>query len=146
MKKFLAIIVLGLLLNTNAQAKHRTFDDPFYHWNRFEAKGSENHYKFQSNLREDKDVLKEIKNTKKTGLISYLLFEDDKIVIDESDIPDKTRKGKNNEAERIINGLLQSHSMGKSLVSYVTGHAICEGYISSVDEKLTGWDIIENLE
>ena len=144
MKKLLAIIVLGLLLNTNAQAKHRTFDDPYYHWNRFEVKGSENHYKFQSNLREDKDVLKEIKNTKKTGLISYLLFEDDKIVIDESDIPDKTRKGKNNEAERIINGLLQSHSMGKSLVSYVTGHAICEGYISSVDEKLTGWDVIEN--
>ena len=34
--------------------------------------------------------------------------------------------------------------MGKSLVSYVTGHAICEGYISSVDEKLTGWDVIEN--
>jgi len=144
MKKLLGIVVLGLLLNTNAQAKHKTFDDPFLHWNTFEAKGSENHYKFQSNLRKDKDVLKEIKNTKKTGLISYLLFEDDKIVIDESDIPDKTRKGKNNEAERIINGLLQSHSMGKSLVSYVTGHAICEGYISSVDEKLTGWDVIEN--
>ena len=144
MKKLLAIIVLGLLLNTNAQAKHKTFDDPFLHWNTFEAKGSENHYKFQSNLREDKDVLKEIKNTKRTGLISYLLFEDDKIVIDESDIPDKTRKGKNNEAEKIHNGLLQSHSMGKSLVSYVTGHAICEGYISSVDEKLTGWDVIEN--
>ena len=49
-----------------------------------------------------------------------------------------------NEAEKIHNGLLQSHSMGKSLVSYVTGHAICEGYISSVDEKLTGWDVIEN--
>ena len=144
MKKLLAIIVLGLLLNTNAQAKHRTFDDPFLYYKKFEVKGSENHYKFQSNLREDKDVLKEIKNTKKTGLISYLLFEDDKIVIDESDIPDKTRKGKNNEAEKIHNGLLQSHSMGKSLVSYVTGHAICEGYISSVDEKLTGWDVIEN--
>jgi len=169
MKKLLAIIVLGLLLNTNAQAKHRTFDDPLYHYGRWEVKGSENHYKFQSNLREDKDVLKEIKNTKKTGLISYLLFEDDKIVIDESDIPDKTRKGKDNEAEKIwmanenyldandselkkddpyyqrrLNALLQSHSMGKSLVSYVTGHAICEGYISSVDEKLTGWDVIEN--
>jgi len=139
MKKLLAIIVLGLLLNTNAQAKHRTFDDPFLYYKKFEVKGSENHYKFQSNLREDKDVLKEIKNTRKTGLISYLLFEDDKIVIDESDIPDKTRQG-----DKIINGLLQSHSMGKSLVSYVTGHAICEGYISSVDEKLTGWDIIEN--
>ena len=138
MKKLLAIIVLGLLLNTNAQAKHRTFDDPLYHYGRWEVKGSENHYKFQSNLREDKDVLKEIKNTRKTGLISYLLFEDDKIVIDESDIPDKF------QGDTIINGLLPSHSMGKSLVSYVTGHAICEGYISSVDEKLTGWDVIEN--
>ena len=138
MKKLLAIIVLGLLLNTNAQAKHKTFDDPFLYYKKFEVKGSENHYKFQSSLREDKDVLKEIKNTKKTGLISYLLFEDDKIVIDESDIPDKT------QGDEIINGLLQSHSMGKSLVSYVTGHAICEGYISSVDEKLTGWDVIEN--
>jgi len=138
MKKLLVIIVLGLLLNTNAQAKHKTFDYPFLHWNTFEAKGSENHYKFQSNLRKDKDVLKEIKNTKRTGLISYLLFEGDKIVIDESDIPDKF------QGDTIINGLLPSHSMGKSLVSYVTGHAICEGYISSVDEKLTGWDIIEN--
>ena len=138
MKKLLAIIVLGLLLNTNAQAKHKTFDYPFLHWNTFEAKGSENHYKFQSNLREDKDVLKEIKNTKKTGLISYLLFEDGKIVIDESDIPIKIQR------DRIIDGLLPSHSMGKSLVSYVTGHAICEGYISSVDERLTGWDVIEN--
>ena len=138
MKKLLAIIVLGLLLNTNAQAKHKTFDYPFLYYNTFEAKGSENHYKFQSNLRKDKDVLKEIKNTKKTGLISYLLFEDDKIVIDESDIPDKF------QGDTIINGLLPSHSMGKSLVSYVTGHAICEGYISSVDEKLTGWDVIEN--
>ena len=101
-------------------------------------KVSENHYKFQSNLRKDKDVLKEIKNTKRTGLISYLLFEGDKIVIDESDIPDKF------QGDTIINGLLPSHSMGKSLVSYVTGHAICEGYISSVDEKLTGWDVIEN--
>ena len=144
MKKLLAIIVLGLLLNTNAQAKHKTFDDPLYHYGRWEVKGSENHYKFQSNLREDKDVLKEIKNTKKTGLISYLLFEDDKIVIDESDIPDKTRKGKNHKAEKIWKGLLPSHSMGKSLVSYVTGHAICEGYISSVDEKISGWDVVKN--
>jgi len=34
--------------------------------------------------------------------------------------------------------------MGKSLVSYVTGHAICEGYIESVDEKFTGWETVEN--
>ena len=40
--------------------------------------------------------------------------------------------------------MLPSHSIGKSLVSYVTGHAICEGYISSVDEKISGWDVVEN--
>ena len=37
MKKAIAIIVFGLLLNTNAQAKHKTFDYPFLHWNTFEA-------------------------------------------------------------------------------------------------------------
>jgi len=139
MKKLLAIIVLGLLLNTNAQAKHRTFDDPFLYYKKFEVKGSENHYKFQSNLREDKDVLKEIKNTKKTGLISYLLFENDKIVIDVSDIPKKVSSG-----HTILDGLLPSHSMGKSLVSYVTGHAICEGYIDSVNVKLNDWPLIKD--
>ena len=138
MKKAIAIIILGLLLNTNAQAKHKTFDYPFLHWNTFEAKGSENHYKFQSNLREDKDVLKEIKNTKKTGLISYLLFEDGKIVIDESDIPISV------QGDKIIDGLLPSHSMGKSLVSYVTGHAICNDYIDSVNVKLNDWPLIKN--
>jgi len=139
MKKLLVIIVLGLLLNTNAQAKHRTFDDPFLYYKKFEVKGSENHYKFQSSLREDKDVLKEIKNTKKTGLISYLLFENDKIVIDVSDIPKKVSSG-----DTIIDGLLPSHSMGKSLVSYVTGHAICEGYIDSVNVKLNDWPLIKD--
>ena len=124
MKKLLAIIVLGLLLNTNAQAKHKTFDYPFLHWNTFEAKGSENHYKFQSNLRKDKDVLKEIKNTKKTGLISYLLFEDDKIVIDESDIPDKTRKGK---SDKTIRNFLRTD---KSYY-YETNEALVVAYLNA---------------
>ena len=116
----------------------RTWDYPFLAFDKYEAKGSKDYYKFQSNLKEDADVLKELKNNHKTGLISYLLFEDNKIVIDESDIPIKV------QGDRIIDGLLPSHSMGKSLVSYVTGHAICEGYIKSVDERLTGWDVIEN--
>ena len=81
MKKLLGILVLGLLLNTNAQAKHKTFDDPLYWWNRFEVKGSENHYKFQSNLREDKDVLKEFKNNKNTGIISYLSLRTIKLLL-----------------------------------------------------------------
>ena len=34
--------------------------------------------------------------------------------------------------------------MGKSLVSYVLGHAVCEGYISNINEKLTGWNLVKN--
>ena len=139
MKKIFIIFCLLLFTNiANAKKNKNTWDYPLLAFDKFEIKGSQDFYKFQSNLRKDKDVLKEIKNNKETGLISYLLFEDNKIVIDESDIPIEV------QGDRIIDGLLPSHSMGKSLVSYVTGHAICEGYISSVDERLTGWDVIEN--
>ncbi len=140
MKKLLVIVLLGLLLSTNAYANKNknTWDYPLLVYSGWVIKGSENHYKFQSNLRKDKDVLKEFKNNKNTGIISYLLFEDDKIVIDESDIPTSV------QGDKIIDGLLPSHSMGKSLVSYVTGHAICEGYIDSVNVKLNDWPLIKD--
>ena len=141
MKKLLGIIILSLLVSniTFANKNKRTWDYPFLDYKEWEVKGSENHYKFQSNLREDKDVLKEFKNNKNTGIISYLLFEDDKIVIDVSDIPKKVSSG-----DTIIDDLLPSHSMGKSLVSYVTGHAICEGYIDNVNVKLNDWPLIKS--
>ena len=140
MKKLLGIVVLGLIICTITYAKKNknTWDYPLLVYKGWEVKGSENHYKFQSNLREDKDVLKEFKNNKETGIISYLLFEDGKIVIDESDIPISI------QGDKIIDGLLPSHSMGKSLVSYVTGHAICEGYIDNVNVKLNDWPLIKN--
>ena len=140
MKKLLVIVVLSLIICniTYAKKNKNTCDYPLLFYQGWEVKGSENHYKFQSNLREDKDVLKEFKNNKETGIISYLLFEDGKIVIDESDIPISI------QGDKIIDGLLPSHSMGKSLVSYVTGHAICEGYIDNVNVKLNDWPLIKN--
>ena len=140
MKKIFFFIILGIFLSFNAQANKNknTWDYPLLEYSGWVIKGSENHYKFQSNLREDKDVLKEFKNNKNTGIISYLLFENDKIVIDESDIPAEV------QGDKIIDGLLPSHSMGKSLVSYVTGHAICEGYIDSVNVKLNDWPLIKD--
>ena len=140
MKNFFLIIII-LIISTSAYAKKNknTWDYPLLEYSGWVIKGSENHYKFQSNLREDKDVLKEFKNNKNTGIISYLLFENDKIVIDVSDIPKKVSSG-----DTIIDGLLPSHSMGKSLVSYVTGHAICEGYIDSVNVKLNDWPLIKS--
>jgi hypothetical protein len=141
MKKLLSIMVLGLILSSNAYAKKnkRTWDYPFSYYGKYRVEGSKDFYNFKSDLRKNENVSKEIQNNKKTGLISYLLFENDKIVVDESDIPKKVDKG-----DTIVDGLLPSHSIGKSLVSYVAGHAICEGYISSIDEKITGWSVVNN--
>ena len=33
--------------------------------------------------------------------------------------------------------------MGKSIISYITGHAICKGYISGINHKLNDWPILE---
>ena len=56
-------------------------------------------------------------NDKKTGLVSYILFENNKILVDEN------RKSK-------YRGPYPSHSVGKSLVSLVTGYAVCSNYIN----------------
>jgi len=140
MKKIIIVIFL-IIFSTSSYAKKNknSWDYPLLAYKGWVIKGSENHYKFQSNLRQDKNVLKEFKKNKDTGIISYLLFENDKIVIDVADIPKKISSG-----EYIIDGLLPSHSMGKSLVSYVTGHAICEGYIDSVNVKLNDWPLIKD--
>ena len=52
----------------------------------------------------------------------------------------KDRFGKffNNETK------LRSMSVGKTMTSYVAGHAICEGYIGSINSKLNDWPLIEN--
>ena len=102
---------------------------------RYEAIGSENPYQFKSELREDKYITEQMQET---ALLSYLLFEDGKIVIDEITPDDRFGKLFNNETG------WTSNSMGKSITSYITGHAICGGYIDSVDSRLDDWPLIEN--
>ena len=101
----------------------------------YEVKASNNPYKFQSDLREDKYVKKQMQET---ALLSYLLYEDGKIVIDE--ITPKDRFGD----MFIESSKFGSASLGKSIVSYLTGHAICAGYIDSVDSRLDDWALIQN--
>src|SRR6056300_499645 len=134
MKKYLFIIFLSFLLNSVSFAKHQNEPYEPNGWSKFEVKGSENYYKFESKLIEDKNVKKEIKNNQKTGIISYLLFEDNKIKIDEENLPEYIRSN---------NGIMPSHSVGKSLVSYVLGHAICEGYIDSINITLDDWSVLD---
>ena len=134
MKNCLSIIFFSLILSFPSQAKHQYEEYSFNAFWKYEIKGSDNYYKFNSDLIQDKDVIKELKNNKKTHLVSYLLFEDNKIKIDEHDLPSDIKRNK---------GLLPSHSMGKSLVSYVTGYAICEGYIDNINVKLDDWSTIK---
>jgi len=134
MRKYLLIFILSLLFNFSSQADHQYEEYSFNAFWKYEIKGSDKYYKFNSDLIQDKNVIKEIKNNNKTHLVSYLLFEDDKIKIDEHDLPSDIKNNK---------GLLPSHSMGKSLVSYVTGYAICEGYIDNINVKLDDWSTIK---
>ena len=126
MKKLVALFTLATL---GVQANQNTWDYPLFSFDRYEIEKSQDYYEFQSSLRKDQDVLDEFKTS---GILSYLLFEDNKIVVDE-----------NKDYNLLVNGLLPSNSMGKSLVSYVTGHAICNGDISSTSEKLN-WDALKN--
>ena len=70
-------------------------------------------YKFESNLIDDKDIKKEI-TKKKSPLLSYLLFEDGKIIIDEITPKDKfgiffktIRSGYHTQLEKVLYLILQ---------------------------------------
>ena len=134
MKKYLIAILFSFLFILSSQAEHQNEPYEPNGWDKFLVKGSQNYYKFQSELVEDKDVKKEIDNSQKTGLISYLLFEDNKIKIDQENLPNYIK---------INNGIMPSHSVGKSLVSYVLGHAICEGYIDNINITLDDWSVLD---
>jgi hypothetical protein len=101
----------------------------------YEVKPSKKPYKFKSNLQEDKYIDKQLN---KTGLISYLRFEDGNITIDKFTPENRFGKFINKDTK------LRSMSVGKTMVSYVAGHAICGGYIDSVNTKLNDWPLLEN--
>ena len=101
----------------------------------FYVEPSSNPDEFKFETVEDKSVKKQFKTM---GILSYLYFEDDKIIIDEVSPENRLGKLFDNETK------FRSNSMGKSLPSYILGHAICEGYIHSVDAKINDWHIVQN--
>ena len=101
----------------------------------YEIKPSKKPYEFEFNLIDDQFVKKQMKTK---GILSYLYFQDGQILIDE--ISPKERFG-----EFIDNDTpFYSMSMGKSITSYILGHAICGGYIDGVDARINDWPPIEN--
>lgn len=73
-----------------------------------------------------------------TGLLSYLLYRDGKVVVD--------MKTPSNRMGDVYDDdtLFTSQSVGKSLTGYLVGHAICAGYIESLDATLSDWPLFQN--
>ena len=94
---------------------HSSFINPGW---TYEVKPSSKHFKFKSDLKEVEYINNEFK---KTALLSYLLYEDGKITVDKISPKDRFGNFVNNETR------LRSMSIGKTMVSYVMGHAICKG-------------------
>ena len=101
----------------------------------FYVEPSQNPYEFKFETIESKTVKKQLKTK---GILSYLYYEDDKIIIDEVSPDDRFGELFDDETK------FRSNSMQKSLAGYVAGHAICEGYIDGVDAKINDWHIVQN--
>ena len=102
---------------------------------RFASKPSNNPTQLIFNKKRASVIQKELG---RSFLASYIMYEKGKIVIDE--------KSPDNRLGDLFDDdtLLYSMSLGKSLGGYLMGHAICKGYIESVDQKLSDWPLAKN--
>ena len=92
-------------------------------------------YEFKFSITKNEFVQKQMQ---KKALLSYLYVEGDIIKIDEISPASRFGEFVDNDTQ------LRSNSMGKSIVSYVLGTAICEGYIDGVNSNLNDWPLIQN--
>jgi len=139
-RKYLLIIFYCFQLNSISYGEHETFDYGLNQFPYYKVTGSDQYYKFDLNLITDEEVQREIKNYEKTGLVSYLLYENGVVVIDEKSQDYWLTNDKISEENQVF----KSNSVGKSLASYIVGHAICEGYIDNVDVVLDDWSVLNN--
>ena len=87
-----------------------------------------NAIKYRQELTQDSQILE--KELSQGYILSYLYFENGVIKYN-----GKAKDGRfaSNIGDET---LFYSHSTGKSITSYIVGHAICDGYISSMDEVI----------
>ena len=73
-----------------------------------------------------------------SSILRYQLYNNGSIIHDEKSPPsrfgDLLKPGET----------YHSNSMGKSLVSYVVGHAVCEGYIRDINVKFNDWALVKD--
>ena len=68
------------------------------------------------------------------GLLSYMKYDNGKITINQT----------NDKYDYDTSKQWHSQSVGKSIVSYMTGHAICKGYIDNGINHIVTMPMIEN--
>ena len=104
-------------------------------WGRFDTKASVSPRKINSSIQNQKYVQKQLEET---SLLSYMVYENGTLIIDE--ITPKQRLGDffNNDTK------IYSMSLGKSLTGYLVGHAICQGYIESIEQPLDDWPLVKD--
>ena len=118
--------MIGVVFGHHKNEKY-AFDNLY----KYSIKKSENTVEFKSaiiNNEISKNVEEQI-NKKKSkdgdyGMVSFILFEDGVIKIDQF------------KKSKYRNGYMPSHSVGKSLVSLVTGYAMCGGYIDGINHNI----------
>ena len=166
MKKLLSIIVLGLLLSGNAHAddgkavsyggahelpEHARPNDATISLfeerkNKFikkrkkqkrlytiKPKGNAIEFNYDKNL----TSLTLEKELSEGFILSYLYYENGVVKYNGTALDGRFKKDITNKT------LFYTHSTGKSITSYIVGHAICDGYISSIDE-IIDWPLMKN--
>ena len=166
MKKLLSIIVLGLLLSGNAHAddgkavsyggahelpEHARPNDATISLfeerkNKFikkrkkqkrlytiKPKGNAIEFNYDKNL----TSLTLEKELSEGFILSYLYYENGVVKYNGTALDGRFKKDITNKT------LFYTHSTGKSITSYIVGHAICDGYISSIDE-IIDWPLMKD--
>ena len=98
-------------------------------------KASNNHVEFEISFNSHKKIDEQMKHG---TIFSFIFYSKDKIVYDVLPPHGRFTMSLNEES------YFPSHSMGKSITSYLLGHAICSGYIGGVDDAIIDWPLMEN--
>lgn len=99
------------------------------------VKGSNNYEDFEVANKSHKKIDEQMRQG---AILSFLYYSKGKVVYDV--LPPDGRFITSFSEESYF----PSHSMGKSITSYLMGYAICNGYISSIDDTISDWPLMEN--